>query len=320
MRVIQYKEYGEPNVLTVGEMEKPTLKQGQVLVKVGASGVNPVDTYFRKGIREVDSFPHVPHFDLAGEVVETADGVRNLSVGDRIWATNAKGASAEYVAIDASAAFPLPSHLSYEEGAAVAMAFMTAHLSLFYRANLKKEEKVLIYGAAGAVGQAAVQLAKRAGAFVIATAGNDEKSQIAIKAGADVVINYKEENVTERVLGLTDEKGIDVILDMSVSENLDKNLDMIRNGGRIVTIGSPVNNTPELPWRKLNMKNAALLGILLFTVDPNEVGKAGHDISAGLAQKSLSAHIGEVFLFEETNKAHAKLESKSVDGRIIIKH
>ncbi|MDV2685883.1 NADPH:quinone reductase [Alkalihalophilus lindianensis] len=320
MRAIQYKEYGDPSVLYLGETDKPTLKKGEVLVKVGASGVNPVDTYFRKGIREVPSFPHIPHFDLAGEVVELGENVTNLAVGDRIWATNAKGASAELVAVEGAKAFPLPAHLSYEEGAAVAMAFMTAHLSLFYRAALKKEEKVLIYGAAGAVGQAAVQLAKQAGAFVIATAGNEDKAAIAIKAGADVVVNYHEENVLKRVQELTDGNGIDVILDMSVSENLDDNLDMIGNGGRIVTIGSPVNNQPTLPWRKLNMKNASLLGILLFTVNSSELVKAGKEISEGLESKALSAHVGEVFSLEEATKAHETIEAKKVDGRIIIKH
>ncbi|WP_232718516.1 NADPH:quinone reductase [Bacillus sp. FJAT-45037] len=320
MRAIQYTNYGQPSVLHIGESMKPKPKKGEVLVKVGASGINPVDTYFRKGIREVDQFPHIPHFDLAGVVRELGEDVTNVKVGDRIWATTAKGASAEYIVFDAKKAFPLPSHLSYEEGAAIAMAFTTAHLSLFWRANLQKDEKVLIYGAAGAVGQAAVQLAKQSGAFVIATAGNEQKSSIAIKAGADVVLNYHEEDLSKRINELTSGSGIDVILDMSVSENIDHNLDIIANGGRIVTIGSPVNNEPTLPWRKLNMKNASLLGILLFTVPQTKLEQAGKEISEGFAAKKLHAHIGQVFSFNEAALAHETLEAKQIDGRIIITH
>ena len=320
MKAVIYEAYGDPSVLKVAEVEKPAIKPNEVLVNVKASGINPVDTYFRKGIRQVAAFPNIPHFDLAGEVVEVGTEVTSVQVGDRVWATNAKGASAEFVAISQEAVFPLPAHLSYEDGAALAMPYMTAYLSLFNRGHLKKGETVLVYGAAGAVGHAAVQLAKNAGATVIATASNKEKAQIAKEAGADHVINYVEADLVKQVLELTDQKGVSLILDMSVSENMEKNLEIIQLTGRIITIGSPVNNMPPLLWRQLNMKHASLTGVLLFTAPPAELKEAGDAISKGFSEKLYQSHVGKVFSYQEAAAAHEALESKSVSGRIILTH
>ncbi len=320
MQAVVYEQYGEPNVLKIAEVKKPVIKPNQVLIKVKASGINPVDTYFRKGIRQVDSFPYIPHFDAAGEIVEVGAAVENAKVGDRIWATNAKGASAEYVAVDSDLVFPLHRSLTYADGAAIAMPFLTAHLALFFKGNLQANESVLIFGAAGAVGHASVQLAKQAGAHVIATAGNAEKAEIARKAGADEVIMYKEEDIVARAKELTNNKGIELILDMSLSENIEKDLEMLTVGGRIVTIGSPVNNTPPLPWRQLNMKNASLLGILLFTAPKKELLKAGKEIADGFANGELTTHIGKVVSYTNAAFAHQLLEEKEVNGRIILNH
>ncbi|TWI52878.1 NADPH:quinone reductase [Halalkalibacter nanhaiisediminis] len=320
MKAVVYEQYGDPAVLKVSEVEKPTIKPNQVLIKVKASGINPVDTYFRKGIRQVDSFPYIPHFDVSGVVSEVGSEVENIKIGDHVWATNAKGASAEYVAVASNFVFPLHADLPYADGAALAMPFMTAHLALHFKGNLQENESVLIFGAAGAVGHAAVQLAKQAGAHVIATAGNAEKAEIARKAGADHVIMYKEEDIVARAMELTNNEGIDLILDMSLSENIEKDLEMVTVGGRIVTIGSPVNNTPTLPWRQLNMKNASLLGILLFTAPLKELTRAGKEISESFSNGMLTAHIGKIFPYTEAASAHQLLEQKEVNGRIILNH
>ncbi|WP_332691448.1 NADPH:quinone reductase [Halalkalibacter lacteus] len=320
MRAVVYETYGDPNVLTVSEVPKPSINSDEVLVKVKASGINPVDTYFRKGIRPVDSFPHIPHFDIAGEIVEIGSAVNNVHVGDRIWATNAKGASAEYVATSADLVFPLPADHKFEEGAAIAMPFMTAYLSLFNRGYLQSNESVLIFGGAGAVGHAAIQLAKKAGAYVIATASSKDKTIIAKAAGADEVIVYQKEDLVSRVKELTNDVGVSLILDMSLSENMEKDLEMIKVGGRIITVGSPVNNNPPLLWRQLNMKHASLTGVFLFTAPRNELIHAGKEITEGFASQSLTAHIGKVFSLEEAAKAHDAVEKKEYDGRIILNH
>jgi NADPH2:quinone reductase len=320
MKAVVYEAYGDPTVLTVSEVQKPAIQDNEVLIHVKASGINPVDTYFRKGIRQVESFPHIPHFDLAGEVVEVGNDVKNIQVGDRVWATNAKGASAEFVAVTSNLVFPLPKKLTFEDGAAIAMPYMTAYLSLFNRGQLKEGETVLIFGGAGAVGHAAIQLAKHAGAYVITTASNEDKAAIAKGAGADEVIVYTVEDLVKRVKDLTKEACVSLILDMSFSENMERDLEMIKLGGRIITIGSPVNNTPPLMWRQLNMKHASLIGVLLFTAPLEELVSAGHFISKGFDSGVFTSHIGKVFSYEDAALAHESLEKKEYDGRIILDH
>ncbi|WP_247747367.1 NADPH:quinone reductase [Alkalihalobacillus sp. BA299] len=319
MKAVVYQKYGGPEVLEIIEVEKPNPQPGEVIVKVGASGINPVDTYFRSGIRPVDHFPYIPHFDLGGSIVDVGENVTKWKVGDRVWGTNIKGTAAEYVSVPEEKLFPLASHLSEEDGAALSMAFMTAYLALFDRAQLKRGETVLIYGAAGAVGNAAVQLAKQHGANVIATASSPEKAKIASDAGADEVILYTETNVVDAVKERTDNQGVPVILDMSLSENMETDFEVLSNGGRIVAIGSPKNNTPTLPWRLLNMKNAALLGVLLFTTPSEQLINAGENISNLFAEKKLFTHIAKVFDFKEASEAHVALESKKYNGNILIK-
>ncbi|MEB1805803.1 MAG: NADPH:quinone reductase [Bacillaceae bacterium] len=319
MKAVAYQKHGGPEVLEIIEVEKPSPQPGEVLIKVGASGVNPVDTYFRSGVRPVDQFPYIPHFDLGGTIVELGANVTKWKVGDRVWGTNIKGTAAEFVSVTEDKVFPLASHLSEEDGAALSMAFVTAYLSLFNRAKLSAGETVLIYGAAGAVGNAAVQLAKQHGANVIATASSAEKATIASNAGADKVVLYNETNLVDEVNAWTNNEGVPVILDVSLSENMETNFEVLANGGRIVTIGSPKNNTPTLPWRYLNMKNASLIGVLLFKAPPHELKIAGEEISRLFAQKKLSTHIGKVFDFKDAAKAHEAIESKSFSGNILIK-
>ncbi|ADU29249.1 NADPH:quinone reductase [Evansella cellulosilytica] len=318
MKAVVYREYGDPSVLKVEDVEKPAVKRSDVLIKVEASAVNPVDTYFRKGIRQVKEFPHIPHFDVSGTIVELGEDVDYLKKGMRVWATNISGTCAEFVTAQADAVFPLPLSASFVEGAALAMPFMTAHLALHYRANVSPGECVLVYGGAGAVGNAAIQLAKRAGAKVIATASNEEKSDICLKAGANNVILYKKEDIVETVQQLTNNSGLDVILDMSVSDNLENDLLMVKTGGRIVTIGSPNNNTPELPWRLLNTKHASLLGVLLFTAPSLELKRAGDEISSLLQQQTITALVGATYSFEEASKAHHALENNVYNGSIVL--
>ncbi|MFN7252869.1 MAG: NADPH:quinone reductase [Anaerobacillus sp.] len=318
MKAVVYNQQGSPDVLEVVELEKPVIKENEVLIEVGASGVNPVDTYFRSGLRPVESFPQVPHFDLGGKIVEIGSAVTKWNVGDRVWASSIKGTAAQFVASKEEQIYPLPDHVSDVEGAALAMAFMTAHLALFHRAQLKKGEKIVIFGGAGAVGHAAIQLARSIGAYPIATAGNAEKAAIAKAAGADEVIIYTEENVAAKVKSLTNGAGVDVILDVSLSDNLEQDLQMIVNGGRILAVGSPKNNTPELPWRLLNFKNVSLLGILLFTVPMQYQIEAGNEISRLFAEKKLTALVGKTYTFSEAAKAHAAVESHQYNGSIVI--
>ncbi|MFB5664216.1 NADPH:quinone reductase [Alteribacillus sp. HJP-4] len=319
MKALVFNQYGDPDVLAMAEVPKPEINKKEILIEVKASGINPVDTYFRKGIREVKSFPHIPHFDLAGVVAETGSEVNNFQQGDRVWATNISGSAAEYTSADPSFVFPLPDNVSYEEGASLGIPSLTAHLSLFNRARLHNGENVLIYGASGAVGHAAVQLAKNAGAFVIGTAGSEAKAKMALDAGADFVIRHDLENIHEKVNNMTQNEGLDVIIDVSLSENINRDLEMLHPGGRIVAVGSPKNNSPELPWRLLNQKHASLLGILLFTAPPEILQEAAAEINLLLESGSFSPHLGKVFEVEQGAFAHKSLENGEVTGSIVLK-
>ncbi|WP_054636785.1 NADPH:quinone reductase [Thalassobacillus sp. C254] len=319
MKAAAFREYGGPEVLKLEDLNRPEIKEdNEILIKVEASGVNPVDTYFRAGIREVPQFPHIPHFDLAGTIEETGEGVSSFNKGDRVWGTNVSGTAAEYAVASEDHIFPLPDNISFEEGASLGIPVLTAHLSLFHRAGLKEGETVLIYGASGAVGHAAVQMARLKNAKVIATAGNEEKEQFVRQIGADHVVNYKDPAFPEKIKEMTDNQGVDVILDVSLSENIENDLEIIKVGGRIVTIGSPKNNTPELPWRLLNQKQASLLGILLFTTPVESIQKAGQEVTKMLKEETLVPHLGKTFPLSEASKAHQELEENKVMGNIVL--
>ncbi|MBB5175059.1 NADPH:quinone reductase [Texcoconibacillus texcoconensis] len=319
MKAVYYEQYGNPEVLKTGTFKKPTPSDHEVIIEVGASSANPVDTYFRSGVRPVSSFPKIPHFDVAGTIVEVGKEVRTFKKGDKVWGSNIKdGTACEYVSVDPALLFPLPEHISCVDGAAIAMPFLTAHLSLFYRARLQPKETVLIYGGSGAVGHAAIQLAKYAQATVIATAGDRKKAQLAKEAGADEVILYKEKDVVKETNKLTNHHGVDVIIDMSLSENIEQNLDVIRTAGRIVSVGSPKDNTPQLPWRKLNQKNAALLGVLVLSAPYNEYRKAGEEITHLQQKRKILAHVAKTYPFLEAATAHQALEGREHEGNIVL--
>ncbi|MFB4165967.1 NADPH:quinone reductase [Alteribacillus sp. JSM 102045] len=318
MKAVVFNEYGGPEVLKTADIEKPVPEHDEVLIEVKASGINPVDTYFRKGIREVPSFPHIPHFDLAGVIAKVGSNVNSFQTGDRVWATNIKGTAAEFVTATEDFVYPLPDNISFDEGATLGIPVLTAHLSLYNRAKLTEGENVLIYGASGAVGNAAVQLAVQTGAKTIATASSKEKEKIAEEAGAHYVINYKNANLEEKVLEVTNNEGIDVILDMSLSENMESDFNLLKTGGRIVAIGSPKNNSPELPWRLLNQKHASLLGVLLFTAPAEALKHATSEINILLSNGILKPHLAKSYPLEEAESAHKALENNTFNGNIVL--
>ncbi|WP_018923341.1 NADPH:quinone reductase [Salsuginibacillus kocurii] len=320
MKTVLYYEHGGPEVLTLGDTDRPAIKDDEVLVEVKASGINPVDTYFRSGKRPVKEFPAIPHFDVAGIIRETGQNVHEFQVGDRVWGTNIAGTAREFVNASSGSLFPLPNTFSFEEGATLGIPAITAHLSLFNRAKLEPGETVLIYGGAGAVGHAAIQLASQHGATVIATASSAEKEEICLQAGAEHVIRLDQEsNPEQAVLSSTNQEGVDVILDMSFSENVEQNLTIGALGVRIVTIGSPKNNQPQIPWGLLNQKHGSLLGVLVFTAPETALHKAGMEITQAIQNGTFKAHVGGVYEPGQAKQAHKDLENKKYAGSLVLK-
>jgi NADPH2:quinone reductase len=318
VKAIVYYEQGTPEVLTTEEVEKPDIQPDEVLIRVKAVGLNPVDTYFRSGKRPVSIFPAIPHFDAAGIVEEVGSSAVSFQPGDRVWGTNIPNAAAEWAAAPASNIFPLPEAMSFAEGASLGIPALTAHLALFFRAALQPEETVLIYGGAGAVGHAAIQLAKHHNAFVVTTASSTEKHEIARRAGADMVLNLNDESWKEDFAAASGQPGADVILDMSFSENADTDLQILSPGGRIVAVGSPVNNTPSFPWQLLNKKYASILGILLFTAPAPALQEAASGVQRAYERGVFSPHVARTYSMDEAAEAHTDLENKRYSGNLVL--
>ncbi|MDA0999664.1 MAG: zinc-binding dehydrogenase, partial [bacterium] len=227
--------------MTVEEVEDPKPGPGEMLIKVGAAGVNPVDTAIRAAKHPYAKFvtpPYIPGGEAAGEVIALGKGVENFKIGQRVFGRGIGGAYAEKVRLEAATAAVLPEKYSYEEGAGLNVAFYTAWNALVIKAEAGPGETVLVQGGAGGVGMGSIQLAKAMGCRVFATVSSKEKADFCKSLGADETINYKEEDFAERCKELTGGRGVDVIVELAACDNFDKDLDAIRVDGRIIVIGT----------------------------------------------------------------------------------
>jgi NADPH2:quinone reductase len=324
MYVYRYTEQGGPSVLHRQEQDDPQPGRDQVKIKVQASSVNPIDIYLRRGFRPV-SLPRIPHFDFAGTVLEVGSDCKRIRPGDRVWGCNtvhgdAEGTAVEMLVEKESLVFPTPDSISSIEAAALSLVSLTAYFAVHTRAQAKAGERALIYGGSGAVGHAAIELARQSGVQIISTASDAKKAEIAKEAGADTVILYKKQSVRDKVQRWTAGEGLDWILDVSLSDNLQVDLDLIRQQGRIVAVGSPVDNNPTLPWRALNQKNASLMGVLVVSMPVKEFRTAGQTLSYLMQKQILVPHIGRILPVSEIRKAHQLQEDHVITGKIVVDH
>ncbi len=233
MKAIRFHEFGGPEVLKLENVAEPEPGIGQVLVRARAAGINPVDTYIRSGTYAFKpELPHTPGFDGAGIVEGT---------GERVYfGGTSTGSSAELAVCDSENLYLLPDNVSFAEGAAIAVPYGTAHRALFARAHAQPGETVLVHGASGGVGTAAVQLARAAGMTVIGTAGTAEGRELVAREGAHHVLDHGVSGYLDALMEHTDGKGVDVILEMLANVNLGKDLQVLSRCGRVVVIGSRV--------------------------------------------------------------------------------
>src|ERR1044071_871387 len=274
MKAIRVQEFGGPEVLRYEEVEDPKPAAGQVLVRVGAAGVNPVDTYIRTGAHAVKpKLPYTPGLDAAGTVEAAGEGVTGVAAGDRVYtAGSLTGTYAELALCEESQVHRLPARVSFEEGAGVFTPYVTAYRALFQRAQGRPGETVFVHGASGGVGTAALQLSRAAGLKVIGTAGTEEGRRHASEQGAHQVLDHHAEGYLEELTALTGGRGPDVILEMLANVNLNKDLGVVAKGGRVVVIGSrgPVEINPRLAMTR----DASVLGMTLFNMTPQELASA----------------------------------------------
>ena len=275
--------------------ELPELRPGpgQVVVRVKAVGVNPADTYMRSGMyARKPSLPYTPGLDAAGVVESVGEGVTHVAVGARVYTSGSiTGTYAEQMLCEECQLHPLPEKLSFAQGAAINVPYATAYRALLQRAKAAPGECVLVHGASGGVGVAAVQLAHAAGMKVIGTGGTEKGRSLVREQGADHVLDHHAANYLDQVQALTDGHGVDVILEMLANVNLDRDLKVLAMGGRVVVIGS--RGRIEIDPRDTMSRDASVLGLFLFNVSRQEMAEIHAALGVGLEDGTLKPIVGK---------------------------
>jgi NADPH:quinone reductase len=323
LRAALYDHHGPAReVLRVEDVERPEPGPGQVRVMVQASGVNPTDWKSRSGAtpRPIDGF-QVPHHDGAGVIDAVGEGVDPGRVGQRVWlwmaaAGNRWGTAAQWSVVPGEAAVPLPEGVSVELGASLGVPAITAHRCLFADGPVEGKT-VLVAGGAGAVGHFAIELAKRAGARVISTVSGPGKAELAARAGADLVVNYRKPDAAGQISSFTGAGGVDHVVEVALGANLQLDLAVVaRPGGRIVCYAAEAED-PVLPVRACMTANVLLRFVLLYGVPPEALRQAARDISAALAEGALTELPVIKFPLGEIAAAHEAVERGAV-GKVLV--
>jgi NADPH:quinone reductase len=320
MKAIRVKEFGGPDVLRLEQVTAPKPAAGEVLVRIHASGVNPVETYIRAGkYARLPELPYTPGNDGAGVIEEVGADVREFKAGDRVYtAGSISGTYAEFALCRKEQIHPLPANVSFAQGAAIGTPYATAYRGLFQRAVAKPGETVLVHGASGGVGTAAVQLARARGLRVFGTAGSDEGLKLVREQGAHEMFDHRVSEHFEQVMKATNGHGVDVIVEMLANVNLGKDLNILAKRGRVVVIGSrgPVEINP----RDTMQRDADVRGMILPNTPPAEMASIHAALVAGLENGTLRPVIGKEFPLVEAAQAHQAVMKSGALGKIVLVH
>ena len=330
MKAAYITETGEPNVIQFGDLPTPEPGPTQVLVKVGASAVNPIDTYIRSGAVPIATeFPYIVGCDLAGTVQQCGSEVTRFQPGDRVWGSNQSlfgrpGTAAQYAAVDQDWLYPSPDGMSDAVAAAGSLVGITAHLGLFLNANLQAGEILFVNGGTGGVGAAVVQLAKSVGARVIATVGSDEKQALCESWGADLVVNYHSDSMDQQIGDFATEKGgIDVWFETQRESTMDRTVELMAKRGRIVLMAGRAAR-PEFPVGPFYVKDLRMFGFAMFNASPEEQRDSAEAVNAAFNAGTWTPQIGQTFSLAQTSDAHALQEANTLEmagtltGKIVV--
>ena len=286
-------------------------------MKIEAAGVNPVDVYIASGNYGQRPLPYTPGSDAAGTVAAVGDGVSEFAVGQRVYtAGTLTGAYADAALCRPAQVRPLPERLSFAQGAAIHVPYYTAYYGLFLRAGAKPGETVLVHGASGGVGLAAVQLARAAGLTVLGTAGSERGKAAVLASGADAALDHTQPGYLDEVKALTGGRGPDVILEMLANVNLSKDLSFAAPNGRIVVIGSrgPIEIDPRLTMQR----NLSVLGMSLMNATENELMELHAALGAGFANGTLTPVVAREFPLADAPAAHRAIMEPGAFGKIVL--
>lgn len=322
MKAIRVDEFGEPGVMKLVDVEKPSPAQGEVLIEIDSVGVNYADTMRRRNqYVEPQEVPFTPGSEVAGSVTEVGEGVEDVNVGDRVVTLLGTGGYAEFATVRARNLIPVPDGMGFDEAAAVPLQGLTAYHVLETSGQLREGESVLVHAAAGGVGTLAVQMAKLLGASpVIATASTREKLDLAARLGADVLVNYAEEDWPEEVRGATGGDGADVILEMVGGDFPQKNLQCLNVFGRMVVFGAASGDRGSLVPAELINKNHSVVGFYLpnIMVRRDLFGPSLERILGWISSGDLQLTIGARYPLEKAQEAHEALEGRETIGKILL--
>ena len=318
MKAIRVDQFGEPDVLRLVELPVPQPTVGQVLVRLHAIGVNPVEAYIRSGnYARKPALPYTLGSDAAGIVEAVGGEVTAFKPGDRVYtAGTISGSYAESALCESSHVHPLPANVSFAQGAAIGVPYATAYRALIQRGQARAGESVLIHGASGGVGIAGVQLACAHGLKVLGTAGTEAGRQLVMQQGAHQVFDHGAADYSGKILQATGNRGVDVILEMLANRNLAKDLTLLAPGGRVVVIGS--RGRVEIDPRETMIREADIRGMVLFNTPPAELKQIHTALIEGLKNGILRPVIAREFALAEAAHAHIAVMESGARGKIVL--
>lgn len=318
MKAILVHEFGGPEVLKLEEVPTPKPAAGQVLVRIHGAGVNPYDTYMRAGTYAVKPpLPYTPGSDGAGIIEAVGDGVKKVKKGDRVYtAKTLTGAYAEYALALEEQVHALPEKISFGQGAGVWVPYGTAYHALHHSAQAHGSETVLVHGASGGVGTAAVQMARAMGLTVIGTAGTQKGVDLVKREGAHQTFDHSKAGYQEDILKATGRRGVDVILEMLANVNLSADLKLLATNGRVIIIGNRGEIT--INPRDLMLRRASARGFTLWAITPAEEAEIHAGLIAGLENGTLRPVVGKELPLSEAARAHKEILEPGAAGKIVL--
>ena len=324
MKAIVVREYGKPEVMKLEEnAPDPAPGPGDVLVRIRAAGVNPVDAYIHSGtyVRK-PPLPYTPGFDGAGEVERVGAEVKDFAPGDRVYVGGpgvkpaGSGTYAERAIVLPAHLHKLPARTTFQQGAALGVPYATAYRALFQRAGARPGETVLVHGATGGVGIACVELAHARGLRVIGTGGTDAGLASVRERGADLAVNHRTPNYTDEIMRATGGTGVNVIVEMAAHVNLDRDLALLAKFGRVAVVGN--RGRVEIDPRQAMGRDAAVLGMTLFNVSDTDLAEIHAAITAGLANGTLNPVVGRELPLADAARAHEAVMEPGALGKIVL--